>query len=430
VNGVVRARPAALTGFEEHTRESDLRVAARLDRAREAVARYLAGCDGPHVEDPTALLADLDRTLEDRLATATAIGDLGRAFAVLDGAGRGFVESDEHHLRRALAARAGLPVDLTTWLVRDDRQRWEELLSGEVGGRCPTFATGWYGGGGFLRGPDGGLYPLVVPQVHVHGEVRSAAGTNLTWREVETLRGADDGWVDVARHTGTTRFGPEPSLVSVILAAMAGTNPNLLPTTRPIPRQALDALGFGDRGLTGVAAVPRQTAVEAPPPFPDGVQHGPPAPGSDLLGEAVRHHHPERGVERAMGGSEPAPGRRGLRAGRGMAGRGAVASPGLDAIVTLGESLALASSVRDHGLAHVDVRFQRAPDGRRRVIARSVTGRTGAGGTVLQPAYLTADEDGRLRPVPMRADPHPTMGHPERPLIVDWGQHREPSARG
>jgi hypothetical protein len=440
VNGVVQARPAALTAFEEHARDVDLRVAERLDRAREVVARYLASCDGPYVEDPTAILSDVDRALEDRIATAAAIGDLGRAFAALDRPGWAVVTSDEHRLQNALVDGSGLPDDLTTWLVRDHRQRWEELLAGVPGGRCPVFAAGSYGGGGFLRGPDGELYPLVVPQVLMGDEVRNAAGKDLTWAEVEALRGADEGWVDVARHTGTTRFGPEPSVVFRILAAMAGTNPNLLPTTRPVPRQALDALGFGERGLTGVAAVPRSSTLEAPPPAPEGIQHGPPAPGSDLMGEAGARSRVGRGLEQAGGGSgvaaggavaaDHAAGRHRLRTARGAQARAHVATSGVDALVTLGESLSLASSMRDHGLAHVDVRFQRTPDGRRRAIARSVTGRTGAHGTVLRPTYLTVDAAARLRPVPMRADPHLTMGDPERPLIVDWGQHRDAPPRG
>jgi hypothetical protein len=469
VNGRVRARPAALHAFATHGREGDLRIAGALEDAREAVARYVATCDEGYVEDPGPLLGAVDGALERRLATVAAVGDLGRAFAAMDRFGWAVVRGDERGLARAVAARAGLPADLTTWLAGHHQRRWEELLSGEPGGRCPTFASGRYVGGGFLRGPDGELYPLVVPEVQVDGDVRNAAGATLSWTDVETLRGADDAWFDVARRSGTTRFGPEPSVLFTVLAAMAGMNPNLVPTTRPIPRTAVDALGFGARGLTGAAAVPRPTRLQAPPPAPssgtspatspapDGPQHGPAVPGTWLDGPAgafgstrgtaglppLRGDASKDGERRhgASGGGARRPGVSGagdrgtegsgprwVRSARAAEARGAGVGLGLDTIVTLGESLSLASSMRDHGLAHVDVRFQRTPDGRRRAIARSVTGRTGAQGTVLLPTYLTADEDGTLRPVPMRADPHPTMGDPERPLVVDWGQDRTPVA--
>jgi hypothetical protein len=450
VNGRVRARPAALAAFAAYGREADLRIAGALETARDAVSRYLAGCEESYVEDPTELLAALDVSLEHRLATAAAVADLGRAFAALDGAAMGraakqragaglagwtVAQGDEGGLARAYAERSGLPEDLTTLLAGHHQRRWEELLTGRPGGRCPTFASGDYAGGGFLRGPDGELYPLVVPQVRVDGDLRNAAGTTLTWQEVETLRGADAAWFDVARRTGTTRFGPEPSVLFTVLAAMAGMNPNLVPTTRPIPRAAVDALGFGERGLTGMASVPRTPRLEAPPPgppsrpspapppVPEGPQHGPAAPGAWLAAP----HAASGGREGLRDGGRrgtAGPGHGHLGRARAAEARGAGVGLGLDAIVTLGESLSLASSMRDHGLAHVDVRFQRTPDGRRRAIARSVTGRTGAQGTVLLPTYLTADGQGTLRPVPMRADPHLTMGDPERPLVVDWGQAR------
>jgi hypothetical protein len=446
VNGSVRARPAALAAFAERARDGDLEVVGVLDAAREVVARYLASGDPAYVHDPGGLLADLEAALEGRLATAEAIGELGRAFAALDRPGWMVVEGDEHHLARALADGSGLPEDLTTWLAGHDERRWHELLAGVPGGRCPEFTRGRYEGGGFLRGPDGDLYPLVVPQVVVDGRLRNAAGTTLSWAEVETLHGEDDAWVDVARRTGTTRFGPEPSLLFTILAAFAGMNPNLVPTTRPIPRGAVDALGFGDRGLTGVASVPRTPRLEAPPPAPEGPLHGPPAPGAGLganptgigagpvgiqagssgAGARSDDRRPT-GLGGATGGE---PGHRRQRSVRAAQARGAAGTSGLDAIVTLGEGLTLASSMRDNGLAHVDVRFQRTADGRRRAIARSVTGRTGAQGTVLLPTYLTADEDGALQPEPMRADPHLTMGDPEHPLVVDWGQHREDGDTG
>jgi hypothetical protein len=457
VNGRVRARPAALAAFATYGREADLRIAGALATAREAVSRYVASCDDDYVEDPAALLSALDTSLEARLATAAAVGDLGRAFAAMDAAamhrgatgrasggpaGWAVAQGDERRLARAFAERAGLPADLTTRLAGHHQRRWEELLTGEPGGRCATFSTGGYGGGGFLRGPDGELYPLVVPRVEVAGGVRNAAGTTLTWEEVETLRGADEAWFDVARRTGTTRFGPEPSVLFTIMAAMAGTNPNLVPTTRPIPRPAVDSLGFGERGLTGVAALPRTPRLEGPPPTPPqsssgsappppsslaGPQHGPAAPGRWLPASdpAPGGGQGASVVERRQPGGAGS-GRRLQRArARAARGHGAGVGTGLDAIVTLGESLSLASSMRDHGLAHVDVRFQRTPDGRRRALARSVTGRTGAQGTVLLPTYLTADGEGNLRHVPMRADPHPTMGDPEQPLVVDWGQGRD-----
>jgi hypothetical protein len=227
----------------------------------------------------------------------------------------------------------------------------------------------------------------------------------------------------------------------------------------------VDALGFGRYGLTGGAAARRPTAGGPPPaPAPDAPRSRPPdpalAPGAVERGtSAVR---PAAGATTpvaspappvgppappvgppappvgppAPAGAVPGPpadpwpwgrastgrGLRGVRATRATAGaRGA----GLDLAVGLGEGLVAARSVRDHGLAHAEVRYQRAPGGRRRALVRSITGRASPRGVVLSPAYVTADEEGNLRQEPMRADAHPTVAA-EDGVRVGWA---DPDAR-
>ncbi|MGI9155030.1 MAG: hypothetical protein ACR2FG_00075, partial [Marmoricola sp.] len=79
--------------------------------------------------------------------------------------------------------------------------------------------TGYYGGG-FLTGPDGRRYPLVVPQVVKGGGLFRADG-NWQTPPVQGLRGLDRGWHQVGATAGVAEFGSRASTATKILLAAA-----------------------------------------------------------------------------------------------------------------------------------------------------------------------------------------------------------------
>ncbi len=89
---------------------------------------------------------------------------------------------------------------------------------------CRSFGTGrYYSGGGAMRGPDGRLYPLVVPHLVVddehHYTIDADAAPNTP--TVASLGGADSGWTMVAYRTGVERLFSEPSTVETVLVGFA-----------------------------------------------------------------------------------------------------------------------------------------------------------------------------------------------------------------
>lgn len=77
------------------------------------------------------------------------------------------------------------------------------LWATAVGAVC--YRGGQYGGGGFITGPDGVRYPLVVPMMTIDGKVYNADDDD----RAGTLNGSDPGWSTVGTYIGLTKlFSP------------------------------------------------------------------------------------------------------------------------------------------------------------------------------------------------------------------------------
>ncbi|MGI9157708.1 MAG: WXG100 family type VII secretion target, partial [Marmoricola sp.] len=87
------------------------------------------------------------------------------------------------------------------------------------GGDPDGSGTGYYGGG-FVSGPDGRRYPLVVPQVVRDGSPYRADG-NWQTPPVRDLAGLDPGWHQVGAAAGVAEFGARASTATKILLAAA-----------------------------------------------------------------------------------------------------------------------------------------------------------------------------------------------------------------
>jgi hypothetical protein len=164
------------------------------------------------------------------------------------------------------------PDDWQPWPAtsRGSDASWAQLVllgacmpGGVVGERDDPdgHGTGYYGGG-FVTGPDGHRYPLVVPQV-VEGGRRFRANANVGDRLVEDLRGLDRGWHRVGSTNGIAQLGQdmpgtEKTLIGLgkLLGMPVGPGTGLVRRNDLLPRLRIDRLRAASLTPTG-SALPR-----------------------------------------------------------------------------------------------------------------------------------------------------------------------------
>jgi hypothetical protein len=152
--------------------------------------------------------------------------------------------------------------------------------------------TGYYGGG-FVTGPDGRRYPLVVPQVLRSGALHR---TNADFGDplVEDLAGTDHGWHQVGSNRGIGRFGEPMALAEKLVIGVAagsggapGTGTGLRRRNDRLPGLRTDGLGSASVTTPGAARTRTPGRVEedprALPPDPPGVH----TDRAELVGGAV-----------------------------------------------------------------------------------------------------------------------------------------------
>lgn len=107
--------------------------------------------------------------------------------------------------------------------------------------------TGYYGGG-FVAGPDGNRYPLVVPQVAGGGLFRSDGGWQTT--RVRDLLGRDHGWHRIGATYAIARFGSRTARAERVLVGAAtffgmqtGPGTGYRRRNDLLPHVAVDSLG-------------------------------------------------------------------------------------------------------------------------------------------------------------------------------------------
>lgn len=223
--------------------------------------------------------------------------------------------------------------------------------------------TGYYGGG-FLTGPDGRHYPLVVPQVVTDGAVHRADG-NWQTPPVQDLAGLDSGWHQVGAVAGVAQFGSRaPTAMKVLLgtATVSGMQ---------------TGAGTGYRRRNDLLGKVRVDGLGAP---------------SLRERDEARPESPERATE----DPRPVPaGRPGTTPERGELGVGTVSL-----LTNAAEAAVLVKQLDDHLTHGYAVSLQQNEDGRRRALLNLYdVYDTPDDAVVVQHSLGYVGPDGDLRPV-------------------------------
>lgn len=126
--------------------------------------------------------------------------------------------------------------------------------------------TGYYGGG-FIKGPDGRDYPMVVPNQVVDGRSYGANAFSGHEDDPTTLGGRDDGWRTVGKTTGRGLFGEPMGGTDKFTASgsvLMGT-----PVETPNVPERLDDLTVNETGYPGLAHGPGTVGPDPVPPVSD-----------------------------------------------------------------------------------------------------------------------------------------------------------------
>lgn len=261
--------------------------------------------------------------------------------------------------------------------------------------------TGYYGGG-FLEGPDGEKWPIVIPMVNIDGQ--SYLRTPGATYPVESLGGADPGWRTVGTKTGTTLFDEPTSTVEKALifgsVLTGGTTGSVLTDGRRV--DLLNALRIHPNGLpelTDSASEATPRGIPKGDPRSNPVDRNPFVPPGHVAtphsGNAVS---PSGDTSVNMGQREiPGTGSR----------TGTVTGGGLKFLVDGAEGLNVISQIDDNDTHRYHVEFQENSDGRKRVILNTydvMQGEDGSPHAQWHRSYI--DSDGRLVQVPVNSH-HP-----------------------
>ena len=233
--GRVTARPMALRHYATTFALEDARLRDRAHGLADVLQRYASASElasnRSHLAEQVRARGDEGTRLAgmaQRVAVAFERLDAG---AWTDPGGR---SGPTRHVGRA--AFASVYERLTSaWsevhhlgdlVMPLDEQRWFELLWAH---RCPPpVAGGHYAGGGGLVGPDGRIYPLVIPELEVNGQRANLTYEHVATIDPATLGGQDTGWVEVDRRVGVARVIDEVGIVSKVAAGLgvaAGLSP-------------------------------------------------------------------------------------------------------------------------------------------------------------------------------------------------------------
>ena len=375
---IVSARPAALRRYGDGVDVADVELGARAAELREALALYHRSAPdlgGDHTEVAARVehlareARDLSRAIHqvaaafERLdALPDAVADLGTSGSADDEVRRLPADAFERSHERVVGAWDRL--EYLGEVVEDlDSKRWLQLVWGSR--RRPP-CLGDYIGSGAVRGPDGRLYPLVIPELELDGQVAHISYDGEAARDPATLGGNDPGWVVVDEAVGVARVEAfEPGAISraaVVAGIFAGYSPVHQRWASP---EQLATITFGPTGepsLTHGA-------------WPDRLPHDPRLTHQTAPGEFDH-----------------------VRRGRGL---GAVST-----LATAGEAYLVASELEYPGINAYRVLFERHEDGSRRARMQTYQWATTPSGTTPVP-YMGYAAGGNLRrklitPVPKR----------------------------
>ncbi|MFC6341461.1 hypothetical protein ACFP8W_05700, partial [Nocardioides hankookensis] len=235
--------------------------------------------------------------------------------------------------------------------------------------------SGYYGGG-FIEGPDGRLYPLVVPQVMIDG-VPYGADASPDGPRIQDLDGADDGWHLIGQHTDYDQLDDVSSVDKFLVAAGGVAGADMGPAGDLVRRTDLagdlhlSSSGYPSLGGGEISSHDaRDLPADLPPDF-EGDQPG---------------YHPARADR--LGGA-------------------------LDLAISGGEGFLAAKGIDDNAHHAYDIRLEQNDDGRTRALLTvyDVFENRESGETVIRSSYGWVNDDGDLAQTPYNFHhSHPSIG--------------------
>jgi hypothetical protein len=236
-----------------------------------------------------------------------------------------------------------------------------------------------YFGGGFITGPDGRRYPLVVPSVFENGKAYTgdSDGRRSEGGQVEDLDGGDPGWTPLCRTSGFDMFGPATNAADRINAFLAGTA-EIVPFTSPLLSKDQDyGLWLSESGYPSLGVMPgeKKAAGDAPPGSPPGQglpnkQYGFMPLGDGRWGWVdMDLYDPSPRLQRQYPQAFDAPPERDVS--KGLVKGGEAATTVGDALGVVASGLRGASMLGKPNLRFYRVEFQQNRDGRVRAILRT-----------------------------------------------------------
>jgi uncharacterized protein YukE len=273
-------------------------------------------------------------------------------------------------------------------LHRSDFSTWYRALWGDT---CPS-GNGFYGGDGtFITGPDGLLYPVVVPSLMMDGVVYNGnRGTLVPGEDAYSLGGMDPGWSEVYRLEGVGRFQEGPSGFEKFFIAIAMTNPDLHPSTTPFGEGDYAGLVMGASGVPYINMEPQ--APKGPSVSPSNARLVSPTAvwvDGELMfidanaDPATTQYN--RAIRRQLGPLPP----------RVLNGQRAVGAASLAA--GLAQGINIANSTDDAGLAAYQVVFEVNEDGRHRAMFRTYQVSVDqTGDYLIRPSHVFLDDEGEI----------------------------------
>lgn len=413
----ISARPAALIAYGDELLDRDGGVAARVPTVRAALARYAMTCPD-YGQDHTGLLDELGLLAHAAIATDLLVGRVGRAVDAADEGlifAGGFRVTTDAAFDRAFASAGVLasdPVRDLRPLLRDlPADVWLQLVHGDLVGPHAS----WYAGAGGVIGPDGRIYPLVIPQMPLDGRVVSLSHGG-EGRDVWNLGGTDPGWHLLSVVEGVTRVADRPGRgerAAVFLGFLAGLDVEVARLATPAQLRAVSFDRSGIPALGAVAAV--QPHLPAPPAFPDesSPQRVPVRVDGQLLWvDPSRIDEQSRAVrrefQRAYGPGPYTPAPRGGRLPSRATVEGTAGAVDLLAGGLRGADVA--GSLDDANHRAYQLRFETHPDGRRRATLTAAQMAAGEDRWILTPQMgYVADGELVLTNVHTALDPTPSI---------------------
>ncbi len=254
---IVSGRPDHLHRYADALMAPDAELRDEVATLRAVLRLYLTA-NPDFGRDHSALADELEVVLVEAMELNAQVRLTASAFEALDEAPSSVLRSGsegDFEQTRAHIAEAWDEVDSLLDLVVDlGERKWFDLVLG--GWRCAP-GPGRYGGSGGLRGPDGRIYPLVIPELEIDGRVAHVAYGAPPGRDPATLGGADDGWQVTDERVGVARVEDyEPTAWARGLVTVAMATGLQGPSHRTASRTELQAIGFSSDGRPVMGEAP------------------------------------------------------------------------------------------------------------------------------------------------------------------------------